>query len=192
MRFKHAAVPDPIGLHAGSEGAFVAPNFWKQQSLLTGTYHAETLYLLKQFGIEVDQESLGKRKLLQSAQSKAACKKLSQDQGHPDFLVFPASFGLAHRGRSARRASQVMNQQNQFPLGTLVAGSMLLTHPNRLQHFVDLWVICAGDTLSTTESDGIFHQVPNFRFHPRNGVYLSKIRNDQAQPFNSSVSCVLP
>lgn len=61
-----------------------------------------------------------------------------------DFLIFPAQFGLRHRGRSSRRASEVMSI-SEFDLGVFAVGVMLLTHPERLQGKQILGINSAGD-----------------------------------------------
>ncbi|PIZ00497.1 hypothetical protein COY62_02215 [bacterium (Candidatus Howlettbacteria) CG_4_10_14_0_8_um_filter_40_9] len=85
----------------------------------------------------------------------------SKQEGH-DILVFPAQFGFLHRGRSVRRALEVMNSR-EFGLGAFAIGIMLLTHPERLQHFDDLWIDCAGDEFSFF-AGGCFEIAPYFSF----------------------------
>ena len=55
---------------------------------------------------------------------------------------------------------RVMNSL-QFGLGAFAVGCMLLTHPERLQHYDDLWVDCAGDEFSP-DADGAFGMAPYF------------------------------
>jgi hypothetical protein len=79
-----------------------------------------------------------------------------------DILVVAAQFGLRHRGRSVRRAREVMNA-SEFCLGAFAIGIMLLTHPERLKHYDDLWIDCAGDEFSYG-GDGQFGNAPCFSF----------------------------
>lgn len=67
-----------------------------------------------------------------------------------DVLLFPAQFGMRHRGRSARRALKLM-LPSEFPLGVYEVGIMLLLHPQRLVSGSDLWIDCAGDIYSAPE-----------------------------------------
>ena len=41
---------------------------------------------------------------------------------------------------------------SEFGLNTFSIGIMLLTHPERLQHYNDLWIDCAGDEWSADGS----------------------------------------
>jgi hypothetical protein len=87
---------------------------------------------------------------------------LGDEQKDHDILVVAAQFGLRHRGRSVRRAREVM-QPNEFGLGAFAVGIMLLTHPERLMHYDDLYVDCAGDEYAP-EADGGFSSAPFFDF----------------------------
>jgi len=106
--------------------------------------------------------SLGEKFLRQSEKSLAAWRKLGEEQTGYDILVVPAQFGLLHRGRSVRRAREVM-LSDQFGLGAFAIGIMLLTHPERLEHFDDLWIDCAGDEFSLN-GGGVFSGAPYFGF----------------------------
>ena len=151
-QLKDATVSEQGELPALAEGWFAMPNVWKEGSLLTGTYNdnvVRVLDLIKQDrngAFYNDREGqLDTDRLRQSAHSEAAWKKISADQGHSDILVIAAQFGITHRGRSVRRAREVMVDQGQFGLGSFAVGIMLLTHPDRLKHYDDLWIDCAGD-----------------------------------------------
>ncbi|TSC72876.1 MAG: Uncharacterized protein G01um101438_275 [Parcubacteria group bacterium Gr01-1014_38] len=84
-----------------------------------------------------------------------------QQKGH-DILVVPAQFGLRHRGRSIRRAHEVF-VANECGLGAFAVGCMLLTHPERLQHYDDLWIDCAVDEYAPVAVGG-FPGAPSFLF----------------------------
>ncbi len=105
---------------------------------------------------------LGPQYLRQSAKSVKAFQKLGTEQKDHDILVVAAQFGLRHRGRSVRRAREVMNA-SEFGLGAFAIGIMLLTHPERLRHYDDLWIDCAGDEFSY-DGDGRFDSAPFFYF----------------------------
>jgi hypothetical protein len=89
-------------------------------------------------------------------------QKLGLEQKDHDILVVAAQFGLRHRGRSTRRAREVMNA-SEFGLGAFAIGIMLLTHPERLMNYDDLWIDCAGDDYSC-DADGLFGNAPYFGF----------------------------
>lgn len=105
---------------------------------------------------------LGPQYLRQSAKSLKAFQKLGTEQKDHDILVVAAQFGLRHRGRSVRRAREVMNA-SEFGLGAFAIGIMLLTHPERLRHYDDLWIDCTGDEFSC-DGAGRFGIAPCFRF----------------------------
>ena len=91
-------------------------------------------------------------------------EKFANEQKDYDILVIPAQFGILHRGRSVRRALEVMMNSNQFGLGAFAVGIMLLTHPERLQSYNDFYIDCAGDKFST-EIVGVFDDAPFFKFY---------------------------
>ena len=71
-----------------------------------------------------------------------------------DVTATPAQFGLQHRGRSVRRVREVL-LDNEFGLGAFAVGIMILTHPERLMNYDDLWIDCAGDEFAP-DADGDF------------------------------------
>lgn len=105
---------------------------------------------------------LGPDRLKQSARAEKMFQRLGREQKDHDILVVAAQFGLRHRGRSVRRAREVM-QVNEFGLGAFAVGIMLLTHPERLMNYDDLYVDCAGDEYAP-EADGAFSLAPFFVF----------------------------
>jgi hypothetical protein len=52
---------------------------------------------------------------------------------------------------------------NECGLGAFAIGIMLLTHPERLQHYDDLWIDCAGDEFAPDAGAG-FSESPYFWF----------------------------
>lgn len=104
---------------------------------------------------------LGLQQLRQHEHTAAMWKKLGEQQ-QGDILVVPAQFGLHHRGRSVRRAREVMNA-NEFGLCAFAVGIMLLTHPERLQHHENLWIDCAGDEYAP-DAGGDWSRAPLFGF----------------------------
>lgn len=110
---------------------------------------------------------LGSACLRQSRKiSQALCALGEEQKGH-DILIVPCQFGFRHRGRSVRRAREVMNA-SEFGLGAYEVGIMLLTHPERFQHQDDLWqddlwIDCAGDEFAPPAVGG-FAYSPYFYF----------------------------
>jgi len=79
-----------------------------------------------------------------------------------DILIVAAQLGMRHRGKSVRRACEVF-VANEFGLGSLAVGSIVLTHPERLVRWEELDMDCSGDEFSP-EAGGDFSKSPCFRF----------------------------
>src|SRR3989338_3504975 len=79
-----------------------------------------------------------------------------------DILIVAAHLGMRHRGKSVRRAREVF-VGNEFGLGSLAVGSIVLTHPERLVRWEELDMDCSGDEFSP-EADGVFSESPCFVF----------------------------
>lgn len=79
-----------------------------------------------------------------------------------DILIVAAQLGMRHRGRSARRAREWFDS-NEFGLGALAVGSIVLTHPKRLVREGDLVVDCPGDEFDSRDGDGHFVHAPIFK-----------------------------
>jgi len=150
----------------GAEGYFAIPR-WQKIAPTYGEAVQKVLDLLsKAYGGRFRnwrEGQLGPQNLRQSAKSVAMWEKLGQEQ-KSDILVVPAQFGLRHRGRSVRRAREVMRKA-EFGLGAFAVGIMMLTHENRLKHYDDLWIDCAGDEFHDPQiSDAPFDHAPCFFF----------------------------
>lgn len=104
----------------------------------------------------------GSEYLRQHAKMVKAFQKLGDEQKGHDILIIPCQFGLRHRGRSVRRAREVMNAV-EFGLGAFAVGCMILTHPEREVKWEQLHVDCAGDEFSP-DADGVFSYAPLFYF----------------------------
>ncbi len=152
-------------LPAGAEGLFAIPD-WK---LLAPTY-GEAVQLVLDKIKEVRggkfhnyiAGQLGPTQLRQHQKTAEAFQKLGKAQAGHGILVVPAQFGICHRGRSVRRAREVMSAQ-EFGLGAFAIGIMILTHSNRLENYDDLRLDCAGDERSP-DADGSFGDDPLFYF----------------------------
>ncbi len=105
---------------------------------------------------------IDEKHLRQSKKSAKMFQNFAENQKDYDILVIPAQFGINHRGRSVRRALEVMSA-SEFGLGAFAVGIMILTHPERLQNYNDLYIDCAGDEFSP-EADGAFSRAPYFDF----------------------------
>jgi len=81
-----------------------------------------------------------------------------------DILVVASQLGMRHRGRSVRRARECFDS-NEFGLGALAVGSIVLTHPNRLVvRWEELDMDCSGDEFDDPDADARFDRAPVFDF----------------------------
>lgn len=105
---------------------------------------------------------LGPEYLRQSERTLSQLGVLMRQQPRSDILISPAQLGIRHRGRSVRRAREVL-VTSEYGKGAKDIGTMLLTNPIRLRHYDDLWIDCAGDEFSPG-ADGVFYCAPYFSF----------------------------
>ena len=152
-------------LQLGSEGNFLIPR-WQELAPTYGEAVELVLAALKKSRngrfVNYRENELGPDRLRESAKKSDMFQKLGNEQKGHNVLVVQAQFGLRHRGKSVRRARVVMGG-NECGLGAFEIGIMLLTHPDRLANYDDLYVDCAGDEY-TPAADGVFHDAPCFRF----------------------------
>lgn len=162
-----------IELPNGAEGWFAIPNIWGSGRVLTdlfgGGYAPAVQKMLDTIKTTRDGRfynwrdgQIDSAHLRQTKRTEDFLAALSEAQGNPDILIVAAQFGIRHRGRSVRRAREVF-ALSEFGLGAFANGIMLLTHPERLQHYDDLWIDCAGDEFAPV-ADGDFSHAPLFVF----------------------------
>lgn len=91
-------------------------------------------------------------------------RKISAFKDMPDMVVIPAQFGQEHAGKSVRSVRDGF-KPNEIGLGAYEVAIMLLTHPERLQEYDDLWIDCPGDEYSySAGGDSGFLSAPCFGF----------------------------
>lgn len=118
----------------------------------------------------------------------ALAMDLIMEQQKGDILVVPGQFGLRHRGRSVRRAREVMTHP-EFGLGAVGVGSMLLTHPKRLVSFNDLWIDVPGDEFSY-DGGGQFGSAPYFHFRDDGVRFDANVVDDTYDHYGSASASV--
>ena len=123
---------------------------------------------------------LTEKHLRESAAKRSAMERIREAQKGHDFLVVAGQFGHLHRGRSVRRARAVMQDSGQFGFGLFESLILLLTHPDRLRHYDDLWIDCAGDEISWN-GDGQVTDAPYVGFH---GGMLKVLANGVGSPYD--------
>ena len=153
-------------LPINAEGYFAIPR-WERIAPTYGEAVQKVLDLIKQTRDgefhHYREGNLGPQHFRQHARTVEKFQQLGEQQQGHDVLVAPCQFGIRHRGRSVRRARVVMTD-NEFVLDAFSVGIMLLTHPERLQHYDDLWLDGSGDEYSP-DADGVFDYAPFFYFH---------------------------
>lgn len=77
--------------------------------------------------------------------------------GVPEIL--PAQFGKYHTGKHVETV-RAQKTHNEILLGVYEVGIMLLTHPDRLIKYEDIWIDCPADKYT----DGDFDGAPYFYF----------------------------
>ena len=149
-----------------AEGWFAIPR-WEEIASTYGEAVQKVLDLIKQYREgkfhNYREGQLGSQYLRQHIKTVKAFQALGDEQKGHDILVVPAQFGLNHRGKSVRWAREVMTV-SEFGLSAFAIGIMILTHPERLQHYDDLWIDCAGDEYAPG-ADGDFSNAPCFNFN---------------------------
>lgn len=157
-------------LPKGAEGWFAIPK-WKNFAPTYGEAVQKVLDAIKKSRdgkfYNYREGKLGENQLRQSARTNGVFKKLGDEQKGHDILMVPAQFGLRHRGRSVRRVREVL-LGNEFGLGAFAVGIMILTHPERLINYDDLWIDCAGDEF-VPDASGKFSDASCFHFEDDDG-----------------------
>lgn len=134
-------------------------------------------------GFYAQYDCFGPRYLRQY-QKTALAFQTASDQQDSDILIIPGQFGLRHRGRSVRRAREVMSV-SEFGLGIFAVAIMLLTHPDRISNYNDLGIDCAGDEFSPS-ADGNFLFAPYFVFHNGKLKLIMRKRSRAHERFGSA------
>ncbi len=106
-----------------------------------------------------------------------------------EILIVAGQLGMRHRGRSVRRAREVF-VSNEFGFGSLVVGSIVLTHPERFVRWEELDMDCPGDEFSS-DADGSFSHAPIFYFYDGE-VKFDARRVDYTNDYCGSTSGFVP
>lgn len=162
---------DEVKLPANAEGWFAIPNWMKNPTIFGTTYSQavqKVLDTVKQIRdgkfYNWREGQVTEKQLRQSKRTEKFFRKLLEAQGNPDILIVAGQFGLRHRGRSVRRVREVF-VANEFGLGAFAVGIMILTHPERLMNYDDLWIDCSGDEFDDPDADVRFDRAPCFCFY---------------------------
>lgn len=140
-----------------TEGIFIIPN-----PKLFGTYNQAVLAVIE--ALKKSRSAYDYRDGKWTAQYlKQLPLKEQFWSTQEDIIVLGAQFGQKHAGTSVQDVRNSL-ELKELPLGIYEVGIMLLTHPERLQDFNDLFIDCPGDEYSYS-GDGVFSRAPIFCFN---------------------------
>lgn len=115
------------------------------------------------------------------ARTAQALEKIAETQ-KGDILIIAAQLGMRHRGRSVRRVREVL-ATNEFGLGSVAFGAIVLTHPERFVRGEQLHADMAGDEFKDSAAGGEFGRAPCFFF------YVGWVRFGARRVGNARDSC---
>lgn len=130
-----------------------------------------------------------------STRTKQALQILTNIQKNDFFddelniMIIAAQLGLRHRGRSVRRVSKLI-KQNEFGLDSLAIGSIILCHPERFTCWEELDIDCAGDYFSP-DNDDKFSAVPCFCFRLHSLEYCTGPNSYVDMSFGSATAFIV-
>lgn len=110
----------------------------------------------------------------------------SQTEG---IVLISVQFGQKHAGESVQTVRGAL-EKNELPLGIYECLIMLLTHPERLQSYDDLWIDCPGDEFAPV-GGGVFACAPRLHFSD-DGVGFDAKGVSDAVEFYGSASGFVP
>lgn len=152
LKDKHLPDTEPVS----TEGTFVIPNY-----NLFGSYNDAVATVMKaltstRFTYDWRSGNWGPSYLQQTARKET----MWNSQG--DVMVLGAQFGQKYAGKSVKSVT-ASYETNEVGFGIYEVLIMLLTHPERLQSYNDLWIDCPGDEYSPG-GNGVFSYAPRLRF----------------------------
>ena len=183
-------------LPEGAEGWFCVPNWSKHPYIFGQDYSSavrNVLGALKKVRggrfSNYHEGEIDEKHLRQRDRTKACVQMLSDAQENPDILIVPAQFGIRHRDKSCQRVRFIC-RGTEWALDSFSIGCMILTHPNRLMYFQDLWIHCAGDDFLCDYEDKL-ERSPFFFFIDQMLKFAASRLND-TYPNDGSASAFLP
>lgn len=167
------AIPD------GAESLFVIPH-WK---LIGATYNDAVIAVLAKIKesrpfYNWRDGQMGEQYLRQTPEKVAFWDEAAQ------IVLMPAQFGQNHAGMSVKTVQET-KKPTELLLGAYEVSLMLLTHPERLQSYDDLWIDCAGDEFSP-DGDGVFSKAPNLYFSGAQARFSTRDVSDAFGHFGSA------
>lgn len=160
----------PFSPENTSEGLFAIPH-WK---LLGSTYNEAVSKVLEAIKSSRSAYDWGSGNWSEKYLRQLPIKEAFWNVQKEEIIIISAQFGLAHAGDSVEtvRAVRGNNILGELPFGIYEVGIMLLTHPERLQNYADLWIDCPGDEYSFS-GDGVFGYAPSFKFDDGDVLFVA-------------------
>lgn len=153
------SVPDmPKAINHSGEGVFAIPHY----RLIGPTYNDALMKVFKALSdsrpcYDYQSGNWGPTYLHQ-----LPVKETFWNSQKEEIILISAQFGAIHAGKSVKRVCTEL-KDNELPLGIYEVAIMLLTHPERLQDYNDLWIDCHGDEYSP-DAGGAFSEAPVLYF----------------------------
>lgn len=116
---------------------------------------------------------------------ESSLKNMPQDK----LVMLPCNFGIRHRGKSVQTV-RTERGKGEVLLGAYEVGIALITHPELLQKYEDVWLDCPGDEFKPGDGRG-FSYAPFFIFGDGR-VRFDARRVDGAYDRYGSASAFLP
>ncbi|MFZ2038788.1 MAG: hypothetical protein WAV11_02530 [Minisyncoccia bacterium] len=107
------------------------------------------------------EDKMDKQYFRQLDRTKDIFQRIGCEQKDHDILLIPGQFGILYRGNPVHRTLKGMDS-SEYPFDTFTTAIMLFNHPERLNHYEDLWIDCGGDELASTVV-GVLPKAPCFR-----------------------------
>lgn len=178
-----------LGAVEGTEGPFIVP-CWDKLARTYGEALERVFRVIASTRVfqNYREGQLGPRFLHQHEHAVAKLNQAAASQ-QADLLVLPGQFGKDYRGRSVRRARELL-APNEFGATSFAIACLILTHPTRFVRWEQLHVDCAGDEFAP-EAGGEFSNAPYF-FWSDGQLGFYAIDVSYFSPFYGSASFRLP
>lgn len=106
------------------------------------------------------ESQIDEKYLKESKEKIKAFKKLPVED---NFITLKVQMGSKYKGKSVEEVRKLIAKNGEILLGAYEVACIVLTHPEILQKYEDLWIGCPGDEFSP-DDDGVFSWAPYFDF----------------------------
>lgn len=141
-----------------SDGYFAIPN-WK---LIGKTYNEAVMNAMAKLKESRPFSDWRHGKWTEQYLRQLPIKEKFWNSQKEEIITIAAQTGELHKGKSVKKVREGLSE-GELPLGIYEVLIILLTHPERLSDYNDLWIDCPGDEYSP-DGDGSFSRAPGVRF----------------------------